>query len=62
MQNVPGRVFTASLDGMLNVWDTEGFREETVFGKKAEEEDDESDEDCEKVQHAIKVLSTYIRP
>lgn len=54
-------MFTASLDGTLSVWDAAGFTEETVFGKKQIEEFDESDEDCEKVQQAIKVLSNYIR-
>ena len=52
---------TTCLGGKLCVLSTAGVTDDTVFGKKATEVDEESDDDCEKVQHAIKMLDKYVR-
>jgi WD40 repeat protein len=57
----PGKVFTSCLEGNLCVWSSVGFTDETVFGNKPVEDEEESDEDCEKVKDAVKMLDNYIR-
>lgn len=60
-QAVPGKVITGDLNGQLCVWSTAGLHDDTVFGNTMDEEEEQSDDDCEKVRHAAQVLDRYLR-
>ncbi|XP_053208113.1 WD repeat-containing protein 86-like [Panonychus citri] len=60
LQVAANRIFTCDLLGKLCVWDISDIKEETVFGKRIEE-DENSDDDCEAVRRAIDVVDKYVR-
>ncbi|KAI1292077.1 WD repeat-containing protein 86 [Halotydeus destructor] len=61
IQVVPQRLITTSFDGKMSVWDTKGFSDDTVFGDKSEKHEEASDDDCDNVKRAVRMLDNYIR-
>ena len=49
------------MDGKVCVWDSSGVKDDTIFGKRREEDTEVSDDDCEAVKDAIKIIDRYIR-
>jgi hypothetical protein len=49
VQVVGGKLFTGSYDGFLKVWDSNGIKDDTTFGKEENKEKKEKEEKQQKV-------------